>query len=420
MLEQQAALGGAIAAAVPWHLRPCPTFLPTGNTDFIRRLKKGGFEERLAVLLQKANYRGMFTYRGLEPVKGSSHTHGLKVKRPARFGVELTYHHGSNDNNILVIVLPPKGVLPQEFFLSLQRAEEIPDEKVPDYRANGHGGRVLPALPEEKKEEPPQVAAKKNPVRRLDDTMVEQIMLEMAVRADEDGTFLYSELTTYLVDTLNFERPQGAGPGKIGGKAGYAPAIGLLINRRHILRVDGDNSRRRLGIRWRRDLLNQDPVDATEHTEEVQPRANLESSDSEASVEQRFAQLKELAKQSGASEISAGVFVMPAREELVALPEEKRLAELMTILDKKKKQMDRYRSLSEQHQELWALRNTLDEQQRVLVELAEASVRMSATMAAFEKRYADNIAKLKATLEKPEYQGVEEEFEALKKKTFGS
>ncbi|OHB19073.1 MAG: hypothetical protein A2854_02605 [Parcubacteria group bacterium RIFCSPHIGHO2_01_FULL_56_18] len=386
----------------------------------LKRLIRGGFEDALAKLLRKANFLGRFKYRALQTVKGTTHTKGLQVKRPQSFGVEVTYHEGSNDNNILVLVHAPTGMNSHEFLAALCNALKIPDgDDLPKQKTNGHGGRVLPALPQKEPEPPAPTPREYFGVEEgklaLTDGAVELLMAELVQHCDEKGIFHFQRLKELLVTICRFEVPDSHR-----GIIGYTPVIRSMMHRKHILAIENMPYHRRMGLLWRIKFLAES---TDESNAEVAPAAAAQepttpTSDA-GSENERFASLKELAKRTGASEISQGVFAIPAREELVASPAERRLVEVMELVAKKRKLQERYNSINEQRAELWVLKNTIDEQQRTLAELAEASLRMSATVGAFEKRYADNLVKLKITLDRSEYREIEAELDTLKKNTLG-
>lgn len=96
----------------------------SSNTQLTKRLDKE-FEEEMQLLLMAAGFGGTFIVTVCRRAKGSAHTKGLNIKSPSNHGVVITWHKGSNDNNIEMVLGLPRGIGAASFHQKLKAAERL-------------------------------------------------------------------------------------------------------------------------------------------------------------------------------------------------------------------------------------------------------------------------------------------------------
>lgn len=96
-----------------------------GTDSLVRKIGDfADFKRDLTELLVVAGFGGPFNCSLISVVKGTTHTKGLHVKTPAKFGVHVTAHYGSNDSNVLCHLGCPSDVRdPHKFFEYLRNGE---------------------------------------------------------------------------------------------------------------------------------------------------------------------------------------------------------------------------------------------------------------------------------------------------------
>lgn len=94
----------------------------TGNQKIRDDISSPFFGE-MRELIAAAGFAGEFTLLVQSKTKGTPHTKGLRVCSPGRYGVEITWHAGSNDNRILMSLSVPHGMDSFGFHNRLKQAE---------------------------------------------------------------------------------------------------------------------------------------------------------------------------------------------------------------------------------------------------------------------------------------------------------
>lgn len=94
----------------------------SGNPRAERKSVSKRFKDELTDLLRSAGYAGTFNLVLGQYVKGTSHTKGLRIKSPTVHGIELTWHEGSNDNCLSMILCVPRHENVEHFHAKLKQA----------------------------------------------------------------------------------------------------------------------------------------------------------------------------------------------------------------------------------------------------------------------------------------------------------
>lgn len=104
-------------------------FKYTGNMKGVRKSLGKDFTEELTGLLRTAGYAGTFSICATKYTKGTPHTKGLRIKSPSSHGIELTWHQGSNDNCLAMILSVPHQESVTHFHTQLRAAQTVVEEK---------------------------------------------------------------------------------------------------------------------------------------------------------------------------------------------------------------------------------------------------------------------------------------------------
>lgn len=230
-------------------------FKYNGNHKMEKRINKHNFERELSAVLREAGYAGCFTVTIQSPAKGTTHTKGLRIKSTTRFGVEITWHEGSNDNCLQMCLSCPHQTTPTEFHSKLKAAhaavealesfESEPEVSVPAPQSATvvtlRPPQVLPDVSQETAARvealtPPALAPMKLATHQRerfidDETNVEIFMMEVIEHASPKGwvkTAVCSKALVRLGYSVN----------------GTGPVIKSLVNRGHLKRPErGDNNK---------------------------------------------------------------------------------------------------------------------------------------------------------------------------------
>src|SRR3989338_2611414 len=99
------------------------TIKRTGNDQIGLQLSVRFYEE-LKHLIETAGFAGTFTIMVRTKVKGTAHTKGLKISSPEIHAVRVTYHGGSNDNCIEMLLSRPGDMASFGFHARLITAQK--------------------------------------------------------------------------------------------------------------------------------------------------------------------------------------------------------------------------------------------------------------------------------------------------------
>lgn len=243
-----------------------PSLKIIGHPGISREIA-GGFTKKLTDLLLKAGFGGEFTVVAQTKVKGTPFTKGLHVKSPNARGATITWHHGSNDNNIQMLLCAPPHYDPMRFFSLIKSAEAVlageVEEEVTIVASTSVGaaaaaaavradvptvtdvspvesGRVDPVEPpaasKENSSEPLGIEAGYK--YRPDPDAAELIVEELAKLADSNGKVAREHCRALLTGTFGFPT------------ARLGPVYKSLISRGYLQPVDGVEESLRIGVAW--------------------------------------------------------------------------------------------------------------------------------------------------------------------------
>ena len=105
-------------------LETVPLLKFVGNQKIYQKDVSSDLHTQLINLLLKSGFGGTFTVVVMTKVKGTPHTRGLHVRSANAKGVVITWHQGSNDNNIQMLVCVPSRYDPMHFFSLLKQTEQ--------------------------------------------------------------------------------------------------------------------------------------------------------------------------------------------------------------------------------------------------------------------------------------------------------
>ncbi len=318
----------------------------TGNPQVMRHVTKG-FIPELTGLIHRAGFGGTFTVRVDTYAKGTPHTKGLRIKTPSKWGLDITWHEGSNDNCIAMCIMVPAPLDRMSFHSKLKAAqaalaaEDEAEEALPHIVLAG--SPPTPVILPDLTTKPPQVLGVAPP-QTLNGSKHESFE-EAADNARERFVDDSERVELFMLEIIGEASPEGWVPTSLCSKviqsAGYLKGLSSvfrsLVAANHLERVPtqrGGLEGFRITKRWLEKLRPEAVV-----KERIIPSA--------APVAQRVQEVVEEVVPVSASPKLNGSHVQPEKL-LKQVPASEQIKHLSAVADKVRRQRVRQTELKDE------------------------------------------------------------------------